>query len=266
MSRVDNETVAALIADAAATYILPRFNRLADGDIREKGPGDLVTIADLETEQALTPRLMDLLPGSLVVGEEAVAADPGVMDRLSGNQPVWLIDPVDGTANFAAGMPLFAVMVALVERGTMIASWIHDPVTGVMATAEAGAGAWDRGRRLSVLPGAEPASMSGAISVRFGRRDIARKVAGRSNQLGSVFSLRCAGQEYLALASGRAHFSLYHRLYPWDHVPGFLLHQEAGGYAKRLDGSPFTPRTHDGGLLLAPDAASWDALYELLLA
>jgi fructose-1,6-bisphosphatase/inositol monophosphatase family enzyme len=107
--------------------------------------------------------------------------------------------------------------------------------------------------------------MSGSLALRFGNRQLVRKIAGRSNLIGSVFSFRCAGQEYLALASGRAHFALYHRLLPWDHAAGWLLHREAGGYARRLDGSAYTPRTYDGGLLLTPDEASWSALHEVLI-
>ena len=261
----DIETVSDYIRDAAQRFILPRFERLAATEIREKSPGDLVTIADLETEQALTPLLRDLIPGSRVVGEEATAADAGLLRHLEGEGHAWLIDPVDGTANFAAGMPLFAVMVAYVVHGEVVASWIYDPTTDRMAVAAKGDGAWLDGVRLSVAPAADTGSMSGSLSIRFGNRHLVRKIAGRSNMVGSVFSFRCAGHEYLALASGRAHFALYHRLMPWDHAPGFLLHREAGGFGQRLDRSAYSPRTHDGGLLLTPDEGSWEELYDVLL-
>jgi fructose-1,6-bisphosphatase/inositol monophosphatase family enzyme len=107
--------------------------------------------------------------------------------------------------------------------------------------------------------------MSGSISLRYGNRTLARKIGGRSNLVGSVFSFRCAGHEYLALASGRAHFALYQRLMPWDHAPGYLIHREAGGHGLRLDRREYTPAIHDGGLLLTPDAESWEALHEVLL-
>src|SRR6185437_792815 len=97
--------------------VMPRFEKLESGDISEKGPGDLVTVADIAAEHRLTPALRGLLPGSLVVGEEAVAADPAVLALLDGDDYVWVVDPIDGTANFAAGIPLFAVMVALIRRG-----------------------------------------------------------------------------------------------------------------------------------------------------
>ncbi len=262
----DIETVSAYIREAARVHILPRFERLAASDIREKSPGDLVTVADLETEFALTPLLRDLIPGSLVVGEEATAADPSLLRNLEGEGHAWLIDPVDGTANFAAGLPLFAVMVAYAVHGEIVASWIYDPTTDRMAVATKGGGAWLNGVRLAVADAAEAGSMSGSLSIRFGNRHLVRRIAGRSNMVGSVFSFRCAGHEYLALASGRAHFALYHRLMPWDHAPGFLLHREAGGFGRRLDRSHYSPRSHDGGLLLAPDEGSWEELYQVLIA
>src|ERR1700675_4019087 len=146
----DSDKVARLLAEIAAEEVMPYFEKLGRDDIREKKPGDLVTIADVATERRLTPLLTDLLPGSRVVGEEAVAADPGVLDALADTAPVWLLDPIDGTANFAAGTPIFAVMVALVREGETVMSWIHDPVTRRTASAVAGEGAWHDGRRLRV--------------------------------------------------------------------------------------------------------------------
>ena len=95
--------IADLLAEVARVEIVPRFRALAHGDWREKGPGDIVTIADERTEAALAPRLQALLPGSVVLGEEAAAKDPSLFDLLSGDHPVWIIDPIDGTANFAEG-------------------------------------------------------------------------------------------------------------------------------------------------------------------
>jgi fructose-1,6-bisphosphatase/inositol monophosphatase family enzyme len=262
---VDNEKVRRLIVEVAESEVMPRFEKLEAGDVSEKSPGDFVTIADVASEQRLTPALRDLLPGSLVVGEEAVAADPAVLALLDGDDPVWVVDPIDGTANFAAGIPMFAIMVALIRRGETLAAWIHDPVKRITASAMAGEGAWCEGKRMRVAPGLAPDSMSGALSLRFGNRQLARRIGGRSNLVGSVFNFRCTGHEYLALAGGKAHFALYNRLYPWDHAPGQLIHREAGGFSARLDGSLYTPRETGGGLLLTPDAASWQALHDVLI-
>jgi fructose-1,6-bisphosphatase/inositol monophosphatase family enzyme len=256
----DSDKVARLIAEVAAEEVMPYFEKLGRDDIREKKPGDLVTIADVAAERRLTPRLIDLLPGSRVVGEEAVAADSKVLDALADTAPVWLVDPIDGTANFAAGTPIFAVMVALVRDGQTIMSWIHEPVTRRTASAVLGQGAWRDGERLRVAPA------TGSPPQRLGNRRLVRRLAGGGGLVDEVFEYRCAGYEYVMLASGAAQFALYNRLHPWDHAPGHLLHREAGGFSARLDGAPYTPRDATPGLLLAPDAASWATLREALIA
>ncbi|HEY0700993.1 MAG TPA: inositol monophosphatase family protein, partial [Micromonospora sp.] len=135
------EPVAALLRRAAAEAILPVFRRLDDSQIGEKAPGEVVTVADHRAEEIIAEGLPRLLPGSTVVGEEAVADDPTVLDRLRDPGAVWLVDPLDGTANFAAGHRPFAVMVALRRAGETAASWILDPVADSLAVAVAGAGA-----------------------------------------------------------------------------------------------------------------------------
>src|SRR5262249_9551648 len=117
---------------------MPRFRRLAAGDVREKAPGDLVTVADDAVEARLAPLLTSLVPGSTIVGEEATASDVNLLNRLHADDPVWTIDPIDGTGNFAGGIPAFAVMVAFVFKGEISAAWIHDPVNARTAVAAVG--------------------------------------------------------------------------------------------------------------------------------
>ena len=162
----DTGTVTKLIRTVVAEEVVPRFEKLAHGDVREKAPGDYVTIADIETERRLTEELTRLLPGSVVIGEEAAAADPAILGLLAEDAPVWVIDPVDGTWNFSEGRRHFATMVALVRAEQIEAAWIHDPLGGDTAVAEAGAGAWIGDRRLTV---AEPTAAGRAARRAPGR-------------------------------------------------------------------------------------------------
>src|SRR3546814_7914346 len=94
------DAVRLLIEEAARSVIMPRFRQLGSHEIDQKaGPHDMVTIADRESEEFLTPRLEALIAGSTVVGEEAVSADESIMEALRRPGTCWLIDPVDGTAN-----------------------------------------------------------------------------------------------------------------------------------------------------------------------
>lgn len=258
----DPDCVAEIIRDVAETQILPHFRKLSPGDIHEKtGPRDLVTIADMEAEAALTRRLGALVPSALIVGEEAAAAHPAITDGIAEAEATWIIDPVDGTLNFSEGRETFAVIVAYVRNGTTMAGWIHAPVSGVTVMAARGQGAWCGGRRLSVAPAAALSAMGGALYVSRARAPaIYDHVKSARQCLGHLSHARCVGHEYLALAQADSHFALFTRLLPWDHAAGALIHAEAGGHQALLDGGAYGPTTRRGSLLLAPDEASWRAL------
>ncbi|MBP0462915.1 inositol monophosphatase [Roseomonas sp. PWR1] len=264
--------VAALLRDAARAEILPRFRRLAQGAVRAKsGPLDLVTDADEAAERIIEAGLARMFPGCVVVGEEAAAADPAVIDRLAGADLAFVVDPVDGTANFASGTPLFGCMAAAVVRGEVVAGWIHDPLGDDTAIALRGEGAWiadGEGRHMADLRVAAPVPverMVAAISWTYLKEPLRSRVASRLPRLAGVVCFRCAAHEYRLTAGGHAHAQLYNRLMPWDHLPGWLLHREAGGYSARFDGSEYLPTHKDGGLICAPDREGWEALRASLL-
>lgn len=270
--RLDIDEVSALIARAAAEEIMPRFANLRSDDVREKAPGDLVTVADEAMERHLAPLLAALLPDALMVGEEAAAADPGLLAKLETAGSAWVVDPIDGTVNFAAGKPFFGVMVALLDHGEPVAAWIHDPVAHSTATAAKGEGAWldghRTGRRLRVsTPPADPHQLTGTLHAGFfGDRSLGQRVQAHRDRVRPIKSLRAAAHEYLRLARGEADFTLFTKLMPWDHAPGVLIHREAGGAGHYLDGGDYhAAQTQAVGLLMAPDRTSWTALRGLLL-
>lgn len=265
-SMLDPDRVADFIRDTARAVILPRFRALGAGDVREKRPGDYVTIADLEAEAALTRLLTEAAPGSLVVGEEAVAADPDRLQVLAGDDPVWIIDPVDGTGNFAAGRPRFAVIVAYVERGVTEAGWIYDPIAEIMVTATRGGGAWSAGRRLCVTRDVAPADMVGSAYGRSAGGKRAAKALEESGRVGGIRNLGSSGLEYMAMALGEAQFSLHSRSLPWDHAAGMMIVAEAGGPATFLDGSAYDPRIDDRTVLAAANEAGFATVRDVLTA
>ncbi|MFI6758784.1 inositol monophosphatase family protein [Micromonospora sp. NPDC050417] len=260
------DEVGSLIRDAAATAVLPFFGHLESSDVTEKAPGELVTVADRRAEQILAEGLRPLLPGSVVVGEEGVAADPSLLDLLAGTAPVWLVDPVDGTANFAAGREPFAVMVALLEGGAARASWILDPVSDVLLTAEAGRGTYRDGVAVRTADGGSATVLRGAVMTRFLPPDLRESVLAGADRLGEILpGQHCAGREYADIVSGRQQFALFWRTLPWDHAPGVLLLTEAGGVARRLDGTPYHPADDRAGLLVAADERTWHQVRDTLL-
>ena len=260
------ERVTALIEAAGAEEVMPRFRELEHHELRHKAGGEPVTVADEATEARLAQGLTDLMPGAAIVGEEAVAKDPSGLAALDSDQAAWIIDPIDGTANFAAGRPAFVIMVALVMGREIRMSWIHEPLSGSTAVAEAGSGAWRDGQRLTASKPNGPDDLRGTLhSGRFGGPELDRRVQRLRPQLGAVKSLRCAGLEYVRLASGENHYCLFTKLMPWDHAPGVLLFREAGGLAKLCDGRNYQAQILEGPpLLMASEAALWSRLQGLI--
>ena len=255
-----------LLRAAARTEVMPRFRKLDAAGVRTKtGPLDLVTDADTAAEAMITKGLQRLHPGCVVVGEEATASDRSLLGRLAGADLAFTVDPVDGTSNFAAGLPLFGTMAAVIIRGEVAACVIHDPVVDSSSVAVRGEGAWEHaadGTRtaLRVAPAGKLAEMSGAVSWRYLPTPLRAKVLPNLGKLAQVYDFRCAAHEYRMLAAGHCHCLVFNRLMPWDHLPGWLLHREAGGYSARFDGSAYAPGMVDGGLICAPDRASYEAI------
>ena len=267
----DPAAVIRIIREVAAAEILPRFRNLAVGDVGFKGgPHDLVTVADIEAERSLSGRLQALAPGSLVVGEEGAEADGGLLAALAGTAPVWVLDPLDGTVNFARGRPCFAMIVAWCLGGTAAAGWIYDPVADAVLWSAAGEGAWwEDGagvRPVRASRAGDVAAMIGSLTPRAAAR-LHRAQGLRNRPSPAVVRYGCAGREYMDLGTGALDFAQYTRLKPWDHAAGVLIHRQAGGFsALRGRGSPYRvePRILEETLLLAPDEESWQTLDGLL--
>ena len=249
-----------VLREVAQAEIASRFRRLAPNDVIGKpsadDPNDLVTLADRAAEAAFAARLPDLVPGSTVVGEEAVAADPQVLERLRGAAPVWIVDPLDGTKNFAAGHGPFGSMVALVERGVLLAAGIYLPESDRLFLAERGLGTYIDGVRVAPRT---PSSdvLSGTVAVRFMPAELAAPVIARATLHRQLPNVVCAAYEYTQIAAGLKDYTLYFRLLPWDHAPGALLVREAGGVVRHPDGRDYDLFDQREPTLVSPDEPTW---------
>lgn len=236
---IDTKKVEEIIRHVAATEIAPRFKNLAESDIREKNPGDFVTVADEASEKLFTQLLPELLPGSLVVGEEAVAKDEAVLEKMKSGQPVWVIDPIDGTYNFSHGRSRFGVLLALVRNGVTEWGWGYDVPGNRMAVAQKGAGAFLDGAR--VPRKSPPADMKDMVLQAGGAQpwhfDPIRP------QFKDVVNVRCSLFDFLGFITGEAD-GIVHigKSTPWDHAAGVLMADEVGGYtAFAPEQAPYDP-------------------------
>jgi fructose-1,6-bisphosphatase/inositol monophosphatase family enzyme len=256
-------SVTAIMRRATELAIRPRYRSLQAHHVSEKAEDDIVTIADRESEIILAEGLARLLPEAAIVGEEAAHADPTLARKL-GDALCWIIDPLDGTNNFAAGRPPFGIIVALAEAGETVAGWIYDPLTGRCCRAERGKGAFvDDERVHSVGSGqAKP-----VVAITLGLVDPERAARVRDvfeQSCTFADNPRCAAEQYPRLALGQNDIAFFNRTFAWDHAAGVLFLNEAGGKAARYDGSAYRTDDDKTGVLAASTPALWAWMSELL--
>jgi len=259
-------TMAGLMREVAERAILPRYQRLAAHEITDKVADDVVTIADSEAEAMLAEGLARLMPEAAIVGEEAAYADRTVMDRL-GDGLCWIIDPLDGTNNFAAGKPPFGILIALAENGETVSGWIYDALTGRLCTAHKGAGSFVNGTAIKART-SEQLPPIAAISLIFMDGDQREAMKQHITPHYTVVDIpRCAAEQYPRLVLGINDVSIFERTLAWDHAAGVLFVNEAGGKAARPDGSPYRVDRHlEPGLIAAASPALFDEMAQRLAA
>lgn len=214
--------------------------------VRSKGLRDLQTEADLAAERAVVALLREGSPHALIVTEEAASElepQPG--------QLAWYIDPLDGTTNYARGLPGFSVSIAAARDGVVQCGVVYDPLLDLLFTAQRGEGAFCNGGRLSVSQTSEMADAMVLLdwprdpTPRAAMADLLRAVA---PEVDAVRSRGSAAFGMCAVASGWADAYFQLTLQPWDVAAGWLMVEEAGGKVSDLAGDPST--LHHGNWLV----------------
>lgn len=256
-------SVSDLIRTVAREVVLHHYQQLSAAQVSEKTPGDPVTIADQESEQRLSAGLAAMLPHASIVGEEAVAADPALIDRVN-DSTAWIIDPIDGTYNYAHGHPPFGIIIALVEGSETVAGWLYDPLADRMCHAVRGGGAFIDGMRAHARESGEalPVAAISTFFIEEPRRSAMIRAAEGKYRLVDI--PRCAAEQYPRLVLGENDLTLFERTLPWDHAAGVLFVEEAGGKAARLDGSRYLPGDRRTGMIAAASPRLWDEAAAIL--
>jgi len=259
-----HKTMHALLRDVSARAILPYYQKLAAHEVIAKAVDDVVTVADNLAEEMLAEGLAKIIPGMPLVGEEAAHSDPSVQDRLSGD--CWIVDPLDGTRNFAKGQAPFGILIAMAAGGEAHTGWIYDCLSDRFCVAHRGKGAFVNGEKITARPTGESPPVA-AVSLIFmdpARREAVKAAIADYRQVDVPY---CAAEQYPRLALGVNDVSIFERTLAWDHAAGVLWLNEAGGKAARLDGSPYrVDEWARKGLIGAANPAQFDQLAELLAA
>lgn len=258
-----------LLRRAARAEVLPRFRTLAAEEINTKsGPLDLVTAADIAAEAMITRALRRAFPDALIVGEEAASDDPTLQDKIADAPLAFILDPVDGTSNFAHGLALFGMILAVTRFGRPAFGVIYDPVNDDWMLADDFTPA--QFQRPMSAPKEVQASVGKPIEDLTGYIPLGMFPVKHRPQLAATFpsfqrvnSLRCSAHEYRMLAQGHADFMLSGSLHPWDHAAGALICERAGAHVEMLSGGPYDASLRSGHLLVAPDKVTWTKLKKL---
>ena len=233
-STPDSSTLQDCVISATLEELVPRFNEVGR---RAEHDGSIIIEADLAMQQRLERELGQLWPGIDLLSEEM----PEEKQRnLLGatHKPLWCIDPLDGTSNFAAGLPSFAVSVALIYNGGPVTSVIYDPVRDESFRADKGAGVWLNEQPL--CPSKVELPLTKAIALVDFKR-LKPELGSRlvyAPPYGSQRNFGCCSLEWAWTAAGRAHLYLHGGQKLWDYAAGVLILAEAGGHSCTLQGEP----------------------------
>lgn len=269
LTPAQQSSVINVVRRAAKSEILPRFRQLSSADIRTKSNADdLVTDADTGAEAMIARALQIAFPSALVVGEEAVAANPKLLDGIADAQLAFHIDPVDGTWNFAHGLAMFGVIIAATRYGKPVFGMIYDPIADDWAIAGEDTPAqlqrpFGPARILKAAMGKPLEELSGYVPLHLFDQDKKAQVAASFPGFARVNTLRCSAHEYRTLAQGHVDFSLTALLHPWDHAAGVVICQQAGCHVEMLEGGDYTANRTTGHLLVAPDRTTWTRLQKV---
>lgn len=223
-------------AQEGGEVLMRHWRKLPAGSIEEKQKNDFVTVADRESEERIARSIRARFPGDVFLGEEG-----GRRGGAAGSPEArtWIVDPLDGTANFIAGFPFWCVSVAAREDGRLVAGVIWDPLRGELYSAERGRGAWRNGVRLAV----SGRGLDGAF-VATGFPFRSRPLIDPYLSLFRAVFLRARGIRRagsaaldLALVAAGVYDAFFEfQLAPWDIAAGAMLIEEAGGVVTDFDG------------------------------
>ena len=235
---VDQQLLHQLIRDTGQKELLPRFARVTASF---KDDGSIVTEADIFVQQKLSGALLDLYPGSVVLGEEMSEDEQRHCLKLG--KPLWCLDPLDGTNNFSSGIPYYAISLALIENGRVVLGVVYDPVRDELFHADLSSRSMLNGVSIAALDDkdqeSQPDLKQSIGLVDFKRLDptLATRLA-TSPPYKSQRSFGSVALDWCWLATNRVQVYLHGRSNIWDYAAGHFIFQQAGGLSCTLDGEP----------------------------
>ena len=234
----DLEQLQEIVVAAGTEELLPRFDRV---ERAHKADGSVLTEADLAVQERIAAQLQRHWPDTVFLGEEMAAEEQQAL--LASGKPAWCLDPLDGTRNFAGGIPYFCILLALLEGGEVSLGLVYDPLRGECFAARAGQGALLNDAALAVEPaGLKLKQTTALVDFKLLDGKLATRLA-TEIPYASQRSFGSVALDWCWLAAGRCHLYLHGRSQLWDYAAGQLILREAGGFCCTLDGEPVYTRS-----------------------
>ncbi|RNF52069.1 inositol monophosphatase [Marinomonas hwangdonensis] len=280
LDKATQERLINIVRQAGQEIVMPNFRQLNAADVETKSClTDLVTMADKASEAFITDEIQQAFPDWDIVGEEAVAEDPSTTDKIATADTCVIIDPIDGTWNYAHGSPEFGLILAVVVKGVTRFGLLYDPVNDDWIYANRGEGAFfqrtamsEKGKHQTPAQAPLPLKIHSDAELNLDKLFGIMSVNSYTGQKKQDFALKASRfvrinnlpscPAYRQIAQGHFHFSLTYKMLPWDHAAGVLIYTEAGGICRTLDGQEYRPTMLDGEMLAAQSEEQWQALAE----
>jgi fructose-1,6-bisphosphatase/inositol monophosphatase family enzyme len=276
LDKTTQERLINIVRQAGQEIVMPNFRQLSAADVETKSSlTDLVTMADKASEAFITKEIQHAFPDWDIVGEEAVAEDPSTTDKIGTADTCVIIDPIDGTWNYAHGLSDFGIILAVVVKGVTRFGLLYDPVNDDWIYASLDEGAFfqrtamnEKGKNqtpaqaplaLHISAEQDLDKLAGIMSVNSYTNPKKQDFAVKASRFVRINNLPSC-PAYRQIAQGHFHFSLTYKMLPWDHAAGVLVHTEAGGICRTLDGQEYNPTMLDGEMLAAQSEQQWQAL------
>ena len=276
LDKTTQERLINIVRQAGQEIVMPNFRQLSAADVETKSSlTDLVTMADKASEAFITKEIQHAFPDWDIVGEEAVAEDPSTTDKIGTADTCVIIDPIDGTWNYAHGLSDFGIILAVVVKGVTRFGLLYDPVNDDWIYASLDEGAFfqrtamnEKGKNqtpaqaplaLHISAEQDLDKLAGIMSVNSYTNPKKQDFAVKASRFVRINNLPSC-PAYRQIAQGHFHFSLTYKMLPWDHAAGVLVHTEAGGICRTLDGQEYSPTMLDGEMLAAQSEQQWQAL------
>ncbi|MDB4837881.1 inositol monophosphatase [Marinomonas sp.] len=261
---------------AGREIVMPNFRQLDQADVETKSSiSDLVTVADTACEIFITEQIQYHFPSWEVVGEEATAQDASITNRIQHADTCVIIDPIDGTWNYAHGIPDFGIILAVVEKGITQFGLLYDPVNDDWIFSNRTEGTFFQRTSLAeqhtlatpaqaplslkITPKKELGSLAGIMSIHSYSGEKKKHFALQATHFARINNLPSC-PAYRQLSLGHFDFSLTYKMLPWDHAAGVLIYTEAGGVCRPLSGEEYQPSMLQGEMLATQSEELWQTI------